>query len=396
MRFPRSLALLLALTGSAAAAESLTVAQLIARAETVSPTLERSAAQRALGAARLNQATVWANPALELRAGRARYRDGGAAVGTYGVELRQRLPLPGRRGAAAAAARAAASADEAETVVRERQLAAEVRAAALMVAVAAEEVHLAASGATLAEEIRVVAARHRAAGEGSAAGEAQAELEAATAALAREAAERRLAQAREALATWCGPLPTDLLIPDILPADATEPVPEAPSPELAALGARIAAAEAQVVTEQRAWWPEIELGVSADRAADTNDLGVSLGIELPLWDRNSGAIEAARAEARIQRAEAALRTAELRRTRAAAVAAVALAHSELAGLRTRALPVAEKALRLHLTAFTAGEIPLTEVQQARRTLLALEQAVLSARQRAAEAQLALSTIGTQP
>lgn len=141
--------------------------------------------------------------------------------------------------------------------------------------------------------------------------------------------------------------------------------------------------------ERDAWQPDLTLGISADHAADTDDLGLSLGLDLPLWDRGGGALAAAEAER--ARTTAALRAERqaLERAVLGAWNAYESARLELAALSAQALPVAEDAVRLRQAAYAAGEDSLADLLESKRAAQEVADAILAARRSAAEAGIAL-------
>jgi cobalt-zinc-cadmium efflux system outer membrane protein len=235
------------------------------------------------------------------------------------------------------------------------------------------------------------------AGELAKADLARANLEEATATIAVAARRREVQAALGAVRSWCGGgLPATFTISDALPEAPPEIAldevlrqAQERHPRLRLLAAQVGQRSAEMQRERDAWQPDLTLGISADRAADTDDLGVSLGLDLPLWDRGSGAMAAAEAER--SRASAALRAERqaLERAVLGAWNAYESARLELAALSTQALPVAEDAVRLRQAAYAAGEDSLADLLESKRAAQDVADAILSARRAAAEAGIAL-------
>lgn len=376
----------------------LPLAELLRRVRLQAPTVASVAALRAAVLASVRQSGAWANPELELRAGTSRYRSGEAAdQRTWGADLRQRIELPGKRASRIAAARAGEPVAEHEAAQAWLELEAEVRAAAVALCVAQSSLVRAESAADIAVALRQTVEHRTRAGELAKADLARASLEEATAAIAVAARRRDVHAALGAVRSWCGDgLPTTFTISDALPAAPPEIAldlvlrqAQECHPRLRLLAAQVGQRTAEMQRERDAWQPDLTLGISADRAADTDDLGVSLGLDLPLWDRGSGAMAAAEAER--ARDSAALRAERqaLERAVLGAWNAYESARLELAALGAQALPVAEDAVRLRQAAYAAGEDSLADLLESKRAAQDVADAILTARRAAAEAGIAL-------
>lgn len=371
-----------------------TVARLVTAALAHHPTMASIQAARAAAAAQLRQAASWSNPEIGLSIGRSRPRMEDVAADTpYGGTLSQRLTWWGVREARIAAARAQMDATEAEAQVATLALQAEIRRAAIAYAVAGEAAEQAEAEARIASGLAAMSETRLAAGEADRATCARARLEATTAALQRDTRHREAAAALEALRIWCGPdLPDGLVVADAFgtaPTGDGSGLADASSrhPGLLALSAAVAAAEATAVAERRSRVPDLTVGVFADREDEQDTIGVTLGFELPLWDRNEAAIAAADAEAARLDAAARGERLRLRRDLAEALAAVRSAQREAEALASEALPVAEEAIRLQQAAFAAGEAAMSELLEARRAAIAVRTGLLDARRRAALAMV---------
>ena len=333
------------------------------------------AAMRAAAQAAVRQSRAWANPELELRAGTSRYRSGDEPdQRTWGADLRQRFELPAKRATRIAAARAGEPVVEHEVSQLWLDVEAEVRAAAVALNAAQLALASATSSAELAATLRQTVERRTQAGELAKADLARAMLEETTASIAVAARQRDVQAALQVVRSWGGPeLPQVFSISDALPeepvaialGDALRQAQEQ-HPRLQLLTAQVAQRDADLQRDSKAWLPDLTIGISSDRAADTDDLGVSLGLDLPLWDRGAGAQAAAEAErSRVVSALQAERRI-LERDILAAWNAYESARLELAALSTQARPVAEEAVRLRQAAYAAGEDSLADLLEAKR------------------------------
>lgn len=386
------------------------IAVLLDLAAQANPNRQILEANRAAAAAIVRQAGAWANPELELSAGRAKARvanEDGARPSTMigGVDLKQRFELPGKRSARIDAAEAQRSITEREAAVDRLDLELEIRLAALAVASAAAHVAQAAHGVELTTQVSTAVEKRMRAGETDRGDLARARVDLANAQLAADAAQAESTAARAALRTWCGDaLPEQFTVTDILPdAPSTVAMADlqrraiAAHPRLAVFDAQRSANAAAIAAEERAWYPDLTLGVSGNRETDTNDLGVSIGIDLPLWNRNEGSIAKAHADLSRLQAERRKELLALQRQVVAAWGAYERERRQIAGLSEQVIPAAQDALKLKLASFQAGDATLLEVIDARRAELSAETALNEARERAAQARIDLTrAVGADP
>ena len=382
------------------------LADLLQRARRRASTREAIAALRQAAQAAVTSAQSWANPELELRTGNSRYRTGESPdQRTYGVELRQRFELPGKRDRRLAAAQAGLPVAELTAEELRLDLEADVRSAAVALCASQLALHRAKISADLAITLRQTVEHRTTAGELAKADLARARLEETTAGITVVARQREVDAALHVVRSWAGDdLPATFSITDALsgepPAirlDTLLNQAEHSHPKLRRLDTEIAQKSAAIHREQRAWLPDVTLGVSADRTADTEDLGVSLGVDVPLWNQGSGTL--ATAEAERAQASVALRQERqrLERDLRAAWNAYESARLEWTALVTQAQPVADEAVRLRQTAYAAGEDSLADLLEARRAAQAVAEASDTARRTAAEAGIALGrALGSFP
>ncbi len=238
-----------------------------------------------------------------------------------------------------------------------------------------------------------------AAGDRDSATVSRSRLEAATAEVRRVTATRAAETSLGIVRLWCGEevpvnVPAGDLLPKASPAiDAKRLALLAPrDPKIAALAAAVNAADAQAAAERSARIPDLSVGVFADREYDKDTLGVSLGIEIPLWNRNNGPIAEAEAQQRKAAAELRRRHLEQQMALVAVVGDYDAARVQADALSTTVLPLAEGTLRLRSAGFGNGDSSLTDLLEARRALLATQTAALDARRRTAETLVRLGQV----
>lgn len=376
----------------------ITIDALITLARAHAPTGDRVAAERALAAAAVREAGAWRNPELALAGGRARFRgeDGSAGIGS--VALAQPLPSPWRRDAEQAVAQAGLPQAEATAALAWLELELAVREAAADHVTADEALLLAGAASDTARTMRAAVESRARAGEAGLAELARARVEESQARLTEERRRREVAATRAALATWCGTtLPDDPLIADALPlrfpALDRERLLRAANdsgPRLRLLNAEHHQRELELTARSRAWHPDLTLGGALTREADSDNWEVTLGIEIPLWNRQQGASD--RAAAACAKSEAGLRAArsEQERTVLAAWSAYERERLQLEALVATVHPAAVEAQRLTLAAFQGGTASFADLMEARRALVRSDDEALATRRAVVDAWLRLA------
>ncbi|GLS01255.1 metal transporter [Brevundimonas denitrificans] len=357
--------------------------------------------------ARVRQARVRPNPVLGLEAenafGTGPFQGYDNAETT--LSLSQDLELWGRRSARVGVARA-----EAGTAALRRDLA-DVEAASRLALVYAEA-EAAERRFQLAEEaLTVTIADTRAAlilveeGREPLLRGIQGETEAAAAraTLDEAQAERDAAFAR---LTAVAMLPTpvtsiDTSLLDRTPAGVTVAVGAAP--EVLVAEAERAAAESRIEVERVRARPDVtaSVGIRRYEAEDATALTFGVSMPLPLFDRNRGAIDAARAEFRAAEARLIGARQEAEADRNAAEARLRASASRVAAADA-GVTAAEEAYRLSRIGFEAGRISQLELRSSRAALINARNAAVDARLARVRAEIDLARLqgrapfGTQP
>lgn len=386
---------------------TLSVDELARRALANNPSRAIAESNQAAARAEVLQARAWANPELEVGAGRARAREGNDSNSIGEVRLEQRFELPGKRSSRISAAEGAQAVAESERRSFQAGLIADVRQASITVVQSQTAVELADQARLVAKEVLDTVTVRVNAGEADRSELTRAQVEQLQAAQQLASRQRDLTTARIAVNVLCGrTLPNDFTIAD--PAEAplaveslSQALAAVPQhPEVSRRRAVLQQAQAVRRREDAAWQPDITVGGFVAREADTNDTGVSVGVDVPLWNRNQGGI--ASAQAQISRADAELRQAEL-----ATAAAIEIAWTRVQAAKAQATAFAgalssssQEALKLVLARYQAGEADLLQVLDARRTAAAIAQQGLEARTELQSAIItldqALGRIGVQP
>ena len=385
-----------ALNGPAGADPAPSFEALLARLGETPATMEADALLDA-AEARVRQARVRPNPELGLEAenafGTGPFQGYDNAETT--LSLSQDLELWGRRSARVGVARA-----EAGTAALRRDLA-DVEAASRLALVYAEA-EAAERRFQLAEEaLTVTIADTRAAlilveeGREPLLRGIQGETEAAAAraTLDEAQAERDAAFAR---LTAVAMLPTpvtsiDTSLLDRTPAGVTVAVGAAP--EVLVAEAERAAAESRIEVERVRARPDVtaSVGIRRYEAEDATALTFGVSMPLPLFDRNRGAIDAARAEFRAAEARLIGARQEAEADRNAAEARLRASASRVAAADA-GVTAAEEAYRLSRIGFEAGRISQLELRSSRAALINARNAAVDARLARVRAEIDLARL----
>jgi outer membrane protein TolC len=368
----------------------LTLEMVRQRVTTGSPMLQVLAAEAGAAAFRVAPASALPDPMLEVGTLNRDLGSGFALMPYSGmnmVGLRQAFPLGGVRGSSGRAAEARRNAAEADVLAGKlevRTLASraflELWAADRALGVAIETRDLVRASARAAESMYRV-------GRGRQADvvRAQAEVTRATEEIIRMEAMRREATAELGRLLDHDLDPDTLAVADppslaaVPPADSLVALAGANRPVLAAAGARVAAAAAEVDRAAGMRWPEVELGVQygwrpMEQSTDRM-LSLMAEVSLPIWSgrKQNRMLDEARAMA-------ARDTAELRQLAAATRGTVRSAWvrwDEAAKLealyRGELLPQARTTLAAADAAYGTGEVDFMTLLDAQMTLNRLRQ-----------------------
>lgn len=386
------LPVVLGLSGRAAAEDdgwSLEAA--LARARTRAPAV-RAAARRVeeARARQRSQPFLRDGPEVEGALGRR------AEAGPRDVEVRvaQALELGGARGARRALADAAVARESAALADAERAVTHEAASAFLRALHAEERLRLARDAAAFASDLHRIAGRRHDLGEVAAldvntalAAVARARAEAASAEAARESALGELRVLLDAGPTEA--LHLQGVLAERAPADLAQLLAAAGErPDLRALEAEIAEAEAEIRAARAAAWPEVSPALRYERDGGTRVWWGGLTLRLPLFDRG-----------RLLRAAAEVRADRLREERAAlgrAVEGRVRSAHRVYELRWQAADEVQATLaalddndRLAKRSYDVGQIGLAELLAVRRETAETRRVWLETVLEAAEARARL-------
>lgn len=156
-------------------------------------------------------------------------------------------------------------------------------------------------------------------------------------------------------------------LPQSVPAEVSAPTQEQllRLPSLRAAMAEHDTSEAELQTEIRKQYPELEIGPGFEHEDGNSKVGLGIGVRLPLWNRNRQEIANARAERAIKEYDAvqAWRDLAMQSTALADMQKLLLQHCHAEQERVATLSAAEKKQE---ELYSIGETPLPAVADARQ------------------------------
>ncbi len=372
--------------------QAMSLSELLSFAQSHAPLIQRARKRVALGQASIAGAQKFQqfNPEIEgtLAAG---LDDPG--INRYEVGLKQRLEVFGQRGLRLEAARRQKRALVAELEQGQWDVHQQVHRLYRVGLVGQQRVGIERETLEFTQQLLEVAQQRYDAGE-----EPQTSVVVARAEIAR--ARQRLVQVWTGYRRTLGDLGATVgWAQDAVPRPAGQPsrARRAPAaeqllakaydkdPRLAVLRAQLDQAQADLAFEQRKAWPDpvVGLGFEREKLSENefeNSLLVSLGVPLPLWDRNQGGIAAAKARVGIYRQAIENRKAVLSNRVRKQADSVQSAYTQAQIYQQEVLPALRTQLDMLHKGFKLGEMSLLDVMNARDRLLAVQREYLDALQ----------------
>lgn len=372
---------------TAAATQSVSLADLERLALERHPALGAAEAAIESERARARQAGAWPNPTVGVDAEEIAF-GGDEPRGAYGVFAEQTLVLGGKRRLGRAVFESAGARAEAERDRERQRILGAVRSRFYETLALERRVEVHERLATLAAEAVGVTAQLFNVGAADRPDFLEIEIESRRVVLELEAARDRVRAARQQLSALVGAedvaaAPLAGSIDDPLPAIDRQAALAGildGNPAIRIARARIAEARAATALARRESFPDLFLRGGAAYNRERWDAGagaigweasVEAGVRVPLFNRNAGAIGAAQADER--RADAELQRLEqsLRAGLAAEHAAYLTAAREAEAYRTEILPRAEEAYRLYLARYKEMGAAYPQVLVAQRSVFDL-------------------------
>ncbi|WP_231740966.1 TolC family protein [Thalassoglobus neptunius] len=301
-----------------------------------------------------------------------------SASGLHSLQLSQKWVTANKLTLAQNVQAAEVSRQQAEALVAELQILTEVRSAFATALVAQERVRQTSELLIVAKQSVESVEKMLEAQEVSRIALLQAQTALDQVQLAAENADTRLSMARRRLTAAVG---TDSLRIEHLAGQLPTDLPEEPwslllseitatSPELARAGSDLDRARRSLQLACAQVVPNVttQLGVGYDGGTDNTFAMVGVSVPIPIWNRNEGNINRARAEIsaasnNIQRLQL-----DLEQRLADATGRYRIARQRVHKLQESIIPRAEKTLEFSRQAFTAGETSFLELLTVQRTL----------------------------
>jgi cobalt-zinc-cadmium efflux system outer membrane protein len=348
---------------------------LLKQAQASAPRLSLGAAETRAAEGLAAQAATRPNPTLGLMvenaAGSGPYKDFDSAETTLSIE--QSLELGGKRAARTSAAQADLAAARARGAQGQVEFARDLALAYASAEAAQQRLAIARDGVDLAQADAKAARLLVDNGKEAQVRAIQAEAGLATARAELGAVQAEVETSLARLSALIGSPDTYTAVAGgLLDVAAASPSLEPTfSPAIAAARAERDAAEHRIAVERSRRTPDLAVSFGVRRLQGDDATAAVFGISapLPLFDRNRGAVAAASANAQAAQARLAMVQAEQDGDRRAASAQVAAAGSTLEASR-QAESAASEAYRLARLGYEAGRLPLSEVLAARRDLIA--------------------------
>jgi cobalt-zinc-cadmium efflux system outer membrane protein len=328
------------------------------------------------------------DPRIEYSRDRARPTETGGPEATESAfSISQTIPWPGTWSANKRAGDRSADVWRAEGTGARWELEIEARTAFARLLHARRALEIARAAEADALALRDLVARRAELGEAREADRIKAEVEWLRQQRIHRAAEREAEAAEEVLRTLAvEPLPRPLSLEGELPRPIPPTDAAALRERLSRSNPRLLAARAAAEREsalasvaRRTRIPDLDVAWFHDDELDKEANGFSVGVRVPLWNANRGAIARAEAasviaDAAAQRALVDLKTA-LERSRQE----LDIASAQAQILEERILPAARRSLELARFSFQEGETSLLDLLDAQRTFRETEREAVASR-----------------
>jgi outer membrane protein, heavy metal efflux system len=367
----------------------LTLPEVLARVAERNPSLAAQSHHERAAAALVEQAALRPNPTLEvglenvLGTGRMQ----GVRSSETTVQASQTFERGGKRDKRVALATREREIAAQEFAVRRAEILAAAADAYVQLVAAQQRRRLAAEPLHLARQTLVATESRVNAGAASRVEAARARAAIASAQTELARAEAAVVSARAALAaTWGGTaaelseVTGALRVPEELPARDAFQARLATHPRLGLQAAIIAGRRATLTLEQAQAAPDVTAGGGVRFLREGSDAAFVAGVSLPLplRNKNQGNIRAARETLAGAEQTTAAIDAELRAAFNTAWHELAAAHTAAQTLRREALPATEDAHTGVRRAYDTGQLPLLDVLDAQRALVAIHREILAA------------------
>jgi cobalt-zinc-cadmium efflux system outer membrane protein len=383
--------------GNVGERKGYSLAECLSIAAKANPNWGTYSANHAAAHAELLAACAWPNPEIDIEVGRERAREGGASAGTYSLAFAQPIEMPGKRLARQVEAEAGFAVVAGEAREFESLLRADVIEAYWTVQFQLASQRLWQTLLDVASRLEEIARTRVEIGEAGQVELVNARVEVLRARRERDASKRRLTGAKASLnALVGGCLARNFeLSQGFSEAPPTFDLKEslrralACHPRLLRLSAELEQKYATLDKERTAWWPDLKIGARKEHTLDSDAAAITLGTEIPLFNRNQGGIAKAQAQAQKTYNDITIAFNEIRRDVEVSFQNYQLAREQIATYDDGLKAAAEEAVSLAYVSYRAGATGYLDVLTSRRLLQETEQGYIQVLYDAATARARL-------
>ncbi|NSX13171.1 TolC family protein [Cupriavidus taiwanensis] len=363
--------------GAAAAGPAYSLPQLLDLAQSTNKGVAAAEANVDAASAAISSARAYPNPQVEVMYGRMSGKQPGVASGnapSYAVV--QKFDYPHQRSLREAMATRGLESSQALRQGFRADLAARVKTAYYDVLRRESELHAAEEDLAMMRQIHSRARLRVEVGEAPRYELIKAETELLASQKSQQTAELRVNQAKAALRQQVGGAMAGQFSlagtlgqsPDMPPLQALRDTMIAGNAELVQRRMELERAQLGVDYQKSLRWPEVALRASTDRQPDNNVSQIGLILTIPLWDRRSGPVGEATAQATQARSALEMREFELTQELEAAYRQYEINQAQVMALESGIVREAESALGVAEAAYRFGERGILDYLDAQRVL----------------------------
>jgi cobalt-zinc-cadmium efflux system outer membrane protein len=358
---------------------SYSLEQLRVIARSVHPTLDAAEAAVEASSGILRQSQAYPNPEFSLGFGRGRPREGGDSKWENQIQFVQPIEMAGIRRWRSRLAEARLRAVEVDRVLAGTVVDSTVARLAYTVLLEERRTEIARESVEVARRLQELLASRAEIGESSPLEVARARTEWFARRRDLLDAEGATEAARSALRLFCGGrLAGDYRIAETLqdsqavdlPAQLVDRLRDR-NPLLLRAGIAVEEAQARTEVARKEVFPVIELSAGYEKELDREAGGAAVGLTIPLWNRNRGAILAATAQQSVASAEVRALALELEASLEQAGAAYRRALGAIRLHQEGWTSAARRSLDVVTFSFENGEASLLDVLDAQRSYLSV-------------------------
>lgn len=366
-----------AMTAPAAAGPAFHLPQLLALAQSTNKGVEAAQANVDAASAAITSARAYPNPQVEVMYGRLSGRQPGVTSGNApSYAITQKFDYPQQRSLREAMAGRGLEATEAARQGFRADLAARVKTHYYEVLRRESELTAAREDLTMTRQIHSRARLRVDVGEAPRYELIKAETELLAAQKTLQTAELRVDQAKAALRQQVGgALPPQFTLagtlgksPDVPALPALRAALTGSNAELTQRRMELERARLGVDYQRSLRWPEVALRASTERQPDNNVSQIGLVLTIPLWDRRSGPVGEANAQAIQARSALEAREFELAQELESAYRQYEINQAQVTALASGIVREAESALGVAESAYRFGERGILDYLDAQRVL----------------------------